>query len=383
MNKRLLILAAALLTAACAQSSNQRVKIRSATTFMDDGQESSTDVASELKRIDAEERARAAEEKLAKEKAAAEQAARDAESRAAEEAQRQAQQQDQPEPQPEPQTQPEPQPQPQQAQASPVDVSATAFGAVCSYKIGNPYLIEGVSYYPHEDYTYSEIGIASWYGPNFHGGNTANGEVFDEKRYTAAHRTLPMPSLVRVTNLENGVSLNVKINDRGPFARDRILDLSSAAADVLGIKERGSARVRVDILEAESRNMKELAMACQGTDNFEPNVSFAPREQAAPVYQEPAMESAAAPIGGEGDYFVQVAAYSSYDKAEELRQKISDIATVKIFKAKQGEGVLYKVRLGEFATKDEAERVKSAVDRAGIAGSRVIKREAGSFDWNP
>ncbi|MDR1476962.1 MAG: SPOR domain-containing protein, partial [Rickettsiales bacterium] len=166
------------------------------------------------------------------------------------------------------------------------------------------------------------------------------------------------------------------------FARDRILDLSSAAAEVLGIKEMGSARVKVEILEAESRNMKDLAIACQNTDAFDPAISFAPRPQAAPVYQEPSA-SEPAPVGGEGDYFVQVAAYSSYDKAEDLRQKISDIATVKIFKAKQGEGVLYKVRLGEFATKEEAERAKSAVDRVGIAGSRVIKREAGSFDWNP
>ena len=96
-----------------------------------------------------------------------------------------------------------------------IDVSKTAFGAMGNYKIGNPYLIDGVSYYPHEDYTYSEIGIASWYGPDFHGGKTANGEVFDETKLTAAHRTLPMPSLVRVTNLENGISANIKVNDRG------------------------------------------------------------------------------------------------------------------------------------------------------------------------
>ncbi|MBR1544321.1 MAG: septal ring lytic transglycosylase RlpA family protein [Alphaproteobacteria bacterium] len=114
----------------------------------------------------------------------------------------------------------------------PNDVAKTNFAAMGTYKIGNPYLIDGVSYYPHEDYNYSEIGMASWYGPQFSGGKTANGEIFDETKFTAAHRTLPMPSLVRVTNLENGISMNLKVNDRGPYARDRIIDLSSAAAEV-------------------------------------------------------------------------------------------------------------------------------------------------------
>ncbi|MDR1476786.1 MAG: septal ring lytic transglycosylase RlpA family protein [Rickettsiales bacterium] len=393
MKKYLSILIAGLALAAC-ETPNQRVTIRSVTNPVDDTPESGMDVASELARIEAENRAMDAEQKLAQEKEAAERAIRDVQTRSedemrqieeryveeqrriAEDMQRQQQAE---QPQHEPAQQPHP--------AAPVDVTETAYGAVCSYKIGNPYLIEGVSYYPHEDYTYSEIGIASWYGPNFHGGNTANGEVFDESRYTAAHRTLPMPSLVRVTNLENGVALNVKVNDRGPFARDRILDLSSAAADVLGIKEKGSARVKVEILEAESRSMKELAVACQNTDAFNPSISFAAAQrQPTTIYQENVPASAgaeAAPVGGEGDYFVQVAAYSSYDKAEELKNKISDIATVKIFKAKQGEGVLYKVRLGEFATKSEADRARQAVDRIGISGSRVIKKAEGSFDWNP
>ena len=87
------------------------------------------------------------------------------------------------------------------------------------YKVGNPYKINGKWYYPAIDYDYNEVGIASWYGPGFHGKKTANGEIFDQNKISAAHRTLPMPSIVKVTNLDNGKVLeNIRVNDRGPFA---------------------------------------------------------------------------------------------------------------------------------------------------------------------
>ena len=122
------------------------------------------------------------------------------------------------------------------------------------YKVGNPYKINGKWYYPAVDYQYDEIGIASWYGPGFHGRSTANGEVFDQNKISMTHRTLPMPSIVKVTNLENGLVLDkVRINDRGPFARNRIIDLSKKAAEELGFIKNGVAKVRVEILENESR----------------------------------------------------------------------------------------------------------------------------------
>lgn len=98
----------------------------------------------------------------------------------------------------------------------------------------------------------AETGEASWYGPGFHGRRTANGEIFDKEAKTAAHRTLPFGTLVRVRNLDNGREVVVRINDRGPFARGRILDLSEAAARVLGMVESGTARVRLDILSPGS-----------------------------------------------------------------------------------------------------------------------------------
>ena len=116
------------------------------------------------------------------------------------------------------------------------------------YKVGRPYQIKGRWYRPEYDPSYSRVGTASWYGADFHGLPTANGEVFDKEQITAAHPTLPLPSIVRVTNLENGRSLELRVNDRGPFIGDRLIDLSQAAARELGYEDQGLARVRVDFL---------------------------------------------------------------------------------------------------------------------------------------
>ena len=127
------------------------------------------------------------------------------------------------------------------------------------YKVGAPYQVEGVWYYPGSDYSYDETGIASWYGPDFHGKFTANGEVYNMNDLTAAHPTLPLPSIVRVTNLDNGRSIVVRVNDRGPYVRGRIIDLSRRAAQLVGMIGTGTAKVRVQILPDESRQAVLLA----------------------------------------------------------------------------------------------------------------------------
>ena len=128
-----------------------------------------------------------------------------------------------------------------------------------TYKIGNPYQIAGVWYRPAEDYSYDETGIASWYGEDFHGKYTANGEIFDLNAMTAAHRTLPMPSIVQVTNLDNGRTVELRVNDRGPFARGRIIDVSRRAAQLLGFENQGTAKVRVRIMVPETIQAVALA----------------------------------------------------------------------------------------------------------------------------
>lgn len=116
------------------------------------------------------------------------------------------------------------------------------------FKIGSPYEVNGQWYYPQAVSRYAAVGVASWYGEDFHGQLTANGELYDMNRLTAAHPTLPLPSVVQVTNLENGRRLMVRVNDRGPFVRGRLIDLSQAAARSLGFERQGLARVRVDYL---------------------------------------------------------------------------------------------------------------------------------------
>lgn len=141
--------------------------------------------------------------------------------------------------------------------------------SVGKYKVGNPYKIKGKTYIPQETFSFTETGIASWYGPNFHGKKTANGEIYDQYELTAAHKTLQMPSLVRVTNLENGRAIVVRVNDRGPFHPGRVIDLSSRGADLLGFKSQGTAKVRLDVLGHESRQIAAAAKAGKDTSRVD------------------------------------------------------------------------------------------------------------------
>lgn len=137
------------------------------------------------------------------------------------------------------------------------------------YKIGNSYKIKNKTYTPRKNLHYNEIGIASWYGKNcgFHGKKTANGDKYNKNLLTAAHRTLPLPSLVKVTNVTNGKSLIVMVNDRGPFIKNRIIDVSEKAASILGFKRCGTAKVRVQYLHKD-------------TDVFLKSIALKPKEGA-------------------------------------------------------------------------------------------------------
>lgn len=138
--------------------------------------------------------------------------------------------------------------------AASLGVDASPRVAMASYvprgggrdQIGKPYTVAGKTYYPTANPKKTQVGRASWYGAAFHGRLTANGEVYDMTHLTAAHKTFPLPSYARVTNLENGRSVIVRVNDRGPFADDRIIDLSKRAADMLDYTRSGTAKVRVD-----------------------------------------------------------------------------------------------------------------------------------------
>jgi len=156
-----------------------------------------------------------------------------------------------------------------------------------TYKIGAPYEVKGVWYHPKVDYDYDETGTASWYGEQFQGRYTANGEVYDLNQLTAAHKTLPLPSIVELTNLRTGRALRLRVNDRGPFVKDRIIDVSRHTAQLLGFERSGTTQVRVRILKAESIRAAELAKRGIVEDRSSPIVDALPTPQNAPVAANP------------------------------------------------------------------------------------------------
>ncbi|MEM7069662.1 MAG: septal ring lytic transglycosylase RlpA family protein [Pseudomonadota bacterium] len=143
-----------------------------------------------------------------------------------------------------------------------------------AYKVGKPYTIRGKRYVPREDPNYDKKGLASWYGPNFHGRLTANGEIYDQYSLSAAHPTMPLPSYAKVTNLENGASVTVRVNDRGPYAHNRIIDLSAQAARLLGYTKKGVAKVRVEYVgRARMDGLDgEKLMASYDPGNLDPSL---------------------------------------------------------------------------------------------------------------
>ncbi|MAU21924.1 MAG: septal ring lytic transglycosylase RlpA family lipoprotein [Martelella sp.] len=130
--------------------------------------------------------------------------------------------------------------------------------ALSYQKIGKPYQVRGKWYTPKADTKYSKTGLASWYGPKFNGAQTASGEIYDMNHLSAAHKTLPLPSYVRVTNLDNDSSVIVRVNDRGPFVSGRIIDLSKKAAEMLDVTGSGVANVKVDYVGPASRNADDM-----------------------------------------------------------------------------------------------------------------------------
>jgi rare lipoprotein A len=168
-----------------------------------------------------------------------------------------------------------------------------------TYRIGKPYTVAGQVYVPEENVNYRQEGLASWYGDDFHGRLTANGEVFDMASLSAAHPTLPMPCYARVTNLANGKSLIVRVNDRGPYHGNRVMDVSSRAADLLEFKNNGVARVRVEYVGRAPLEGSDdsLLMATLRTGAPAPPPSLVRVASARPFVPE--MPGSARPIRGE------------------------------------------------------------------------------------
>jgi rare lipoprotein A len=236
---------------------------------------------------------------------------------------------------------------------------------------GPPYQVAGRWYVPAHEPNYNEVGIASWYGPTFHGKASASGETFDENAMTAAHPTLPIPSLVRVTNLENGRTVIVRINDRGPFVDDRIIDLSKAAGAALDMHAKGTAKVRVQYVGPAPADGASAA----ATPAPALIVARLP-PVAQPIVPAPAVAAPVAAMpapSGAGRFFVQAGSFSDLGNAHAVRQRLSQYGPVTIETAQVNGDEFYRVMVGPWLDRDAAETARQNLARRGQQGLVVAR----------
>jgi len=273
------------------------------------------------------------------------------------------------------------------------------------YMVGQPYQVAGRWFKPREDESYDKQGVASWYGPQFHRRMTSNGEWFDMAKLTAAHATLPLPCYVKVTNLDNGKQVVVRVNDRGPFVGTRVIDLSKGAADVLGYRNKGTASVRVQYIGPAPINdngshllamnrelsrgtpLKRMIAAADGNrGRAVPEVqvasadvapAFKPRKAAEPAsvtvaYEAPA-QAAPAPASGLGeDYYVQVGSFGDPKNAEKARNALAATWPVQVLEVAGNGAPLYRVRIGPLADRNDADTALDQAVYLGHADAHVV-----------
>lgn len=219
---------------------------------------------------------------------------------------------------------------------------------------------------------FEQTGTASWYGGQFAGGPTANGETFDPNALTAAHASFPMPSLVAVTNLENGRQVVVRVNDRTGAAPGRVIDVSRRAAEDLGFREAGVARVRVRYLGPAPRHVAADALAQEGPASLLPpsvEIAAAPAPVEAPRRVEPMRP---APVVG--GFVVQVGAFADLMNAHRVQAALSAAAPVNVEPRMIGQTEVFRVRLGPWADRDEAEAMRQRVAGLGYPEAIVAPR---------
>lgn len=267
-------------------------------------------------------------------------------------------------------------------------------------RVGPPYEANGRWYVPTPEPGYAQTGTASWYGSDFHGRPTASGEVFDQAALTAAHPTLPIPSLVQVTNLENGREVIVRVNDRGPFVGDRLIDMSRAGAEALGFQQAGHARVHVRYLGPAPRRVNADGSQAPASAASPPpvsapveNVEEGPRsllpppssntdlagdmdDQAAPAPMpaSPPQYASAVPSYA-GAYVVQVGAYSELANAHRVRDAVGAAGPVTVDVRRSASGAeLFRVRVGPWQSREEADVARRTLATFGYGEAIVASR---------
>lgn len=242
-----------------------------------------------------------------------------------------------------------------------------------------PYTVLGKSYQPMQDgRRYREEGEASWYGTKFHGQATANGEEYDLYGMTAAHKTLPLPTYVQVTNLDNQRKIIVRVNDRGPFYSSRIIDLSYAGAKKLGFAERGVARVLVEGIDPVAwQQQNDPAYLVSARSRSEAPSAARAIPLVTPVFKPapvPAPVAAPSSPASQGRYYLQVGAFSTDLAAEQLRQRLQNTlaAAVIVTPVQHPAGTLHRVRVGPLASQDEARRLIEQLRLANLGDATLV-----------
>src|SRR5438105_4116600 len=276
------------------------------------------------------------------------------------------------------------------------------------YKVGDPYQVNGVWYYPQEQPDYDATGIASWYGQDYQGKPTADGEIFERGGVTGAHPTLPMTVNVRVTNLENGRSIVVRVNDRGPYVNGRIVDLSEHAADLLGFRDQGVARVRVTYLGRADLNgpglapladetPADLAVAVPAAPIKPVEVGMLPPVTGVAVAALPPAETLPKPVeqmilpsqpqAADGQVvemevpaatalFVQAGAFISPTNAAYVASRLRS-AGARVYPGMKDGKPIYRVRVGPFQTVSDADAALQQVEALGQNDAQIVVDPAG------
>ena len=270
------------------------------------------------------------------------------------------------------------------------------------YKIGNPYVVHGKRYFPKKNLNYDEKGIASWYGPKFHGKLTANGEIFNQYKLTAAHKTLPIPSAVKVTNLKNNKSLIIRVNDRGPFVNDRIIDLSYHSAKKLNLLEAGTGFVRVQILRPESILLEKLAKRGKfpeinditkkttppinqvnfsnvsikeiGKTKLDDNNEESLNKNKTDTHIEEAKKRVDVLKINDKKYkiWIQIASFSNKKSASILKNKFNSIKNINIKKFNFKGKTFFRVRVGPFKKITETKKIYNLLINSGMEGTKIF-----------
>lgn len=228
-------------------------------------------------------------------------------------------------------------------------------------KVGNPYKVAGVWYHPKENPTYDQTGYASWYGKDFHGKATANGEVYNMNALTAAHKTLPMPSYVKVTNLQNNRSIILRVNDRGPFVAGRLIDVSRRGAQLLGFQKQGVTRVRIQASNANGKVARSTRASRRQIESR--NVSRVPTSKK--------------DTSGKETHYVQVGSYSSQENATLQANKLRRSGhPARVMRQVQKGKAFWRVRIGPFLQRLLAQDKLDRVVADGFYDARIFTETA-------